>query len=216
MATFLSRNHWVNITQHGETTTFIATRMTLCISRTQVAVYLTKLEQPYQCLETVFKREITCCFNRTGYHKYSELTVHKTLNGLNTSSGFTDLRSAKSGTNLCQIWHVFGPWASPYGANGQRTMSVHTYRPGQFHRTSNGENPSSGYRDMGSTSLAAARPPVRTVTIPRQPGGLMGKNVSPPFCSGQRGMNKLFNLKHVCKFLYLGVNNVFSFSSLYT
>ena len=57
--------------------------------------------------------------------------------------------------NFCQ---VFGPWASPYGANGQMTMTVHYYRPRQFHRTSNRENPSSGYRDMGSASLAAARP----------------------------------------------------------
>ena len=37
------------------------------------------------------------------------------------------------------------------------TMTVHNYRPRQFHRTSNGENPSSGYRYMGSTSLAADR-----------------------------------------------------------
>ena len=64
-------------------------------------------------------------------------------------------------------------------------MTVHNYRPRQFHRTSIGENPSSGYRDMGSASLAAAcpaarsptRPPARTVTtIPLQPGGLRGKN----------------------------------------
>ena len=38
------------------------------------------------------------------------------------------------------------------------TMTVHNYRLRQFHRTSNGEHPSSGYRDMGSASLAAARP----------------------------------------------------------
>ena len=32
---------------------------------------------------------------------------------------------------------------------------------------------------MGSASLAAARPPARTVTtIPLQPGGLRGKNLS--------------------------------------
>ena len=36
------------------------------------------------------------------------------------------------------------------GANGQMTITVHNYRPRQFHRTSNGENPSSGCRDMGS------------------------------------------------------------------
>ena len=121
-------------------------------------------------------------------HNYRCRQVHETLNGVNPSSGFRDMRSAKSGSNLWQIWQVFGPWASPYGANGQMSMTVHNYRPRQFHRTSNGENPSSGYRDMGSASLAAARPtarpPVRrparpaartVTTIPLQPGGLRGK-----------------------------------------
>ena len=113
-------------------------------------------------------------------HNYRSRQVHETLNGVNPSSGFRDMRSAKSGPNLYQIWQVFGPWASPFGANGQMTMTVHNYRPRQFYRTSNGENPSSGYRDMGSASLAAARPaarpPARTVTtIPLQPGGLRGK-----------------------------------------
>ena len=117
-------------------------------------------------------------------HNYRSRQVHETLNGVNPSSGFRDMRSAKSGPNLWQIWQVFGPWASPYGANGQMSITVHNYRPRQFHRTSNGENPSSGYRDMGSASLAAARPtarpparpPARTVTtIPLQPGGLRGK-----------------------------------------
>ena len=91
-------------------------------------------------------------------HNYRSRQVHETLNGINPSSGFRDMRSAKSGPNLWQIWQVFGPWASPYGANGRMSMTVHNYRPRQFHRTSNRENPSSGYRDMGSTSLAAARP----------------------------------------------------------
>ena len=114
-------------------------------------------------------------------HNYRSRQVHETLNGVNPCCSFRDMRSAKSGPNLWQIWQVFGPWARPYGANGHMTMTVHTYRPRQFHRTSNGENPSSGYRDMGSASLAAARPaarpPARTVTtIPLQPGGLRGKN----------------------------------------
>ena len=117
-------------------------------------------------------------------HNYRSRQVHETLNGVNPSSSFRDMRSAKSGPNLWQIWQVFGPWASPYRANGHMNITVHTYRPRQFHRTSNGENPSSGYRDMGSASLAAARPaarpparpPARTVTtIPLQPGGLRGK-----------------------------------------
>ena len=94
------------------------------------------------------------------------------------------MHSTKSGLNFWKIWQVFGPWASPYGANGQMTITVQNYRPRQFHKTSNGENPSSGYRDMGSASLAAARPdarptthlPARTVTtIPLQPEGLRGK-----------------------------------------
>ena len=94
-------------------------------------------------------------------HIYRSRQVHKTLNGVNPSSSFRDMRSAKSGPNLWEIWQVFGPRASPYGANGQMTMTVHNYSPRQFHRTSNGENPSSGYRDMGSASLAAARAAAR-------------------------------------------------------
>ena len=94
-------------------------------------------------------------------HNYRSKQVHETLNGVNPSSSFRDMRSAKSGPNLWQIWQVFGPWASPYGENGHMTMTVHTYRPRKFHRTSNGENPLSGYRDMGSASLAAAHPAAR-------------------------------------------------------
>ena len=105
-------------------------------------------------------------------HNYRSRQVHETLNGVNPSSGFRDMRSAKSGPNLWQIWQVFGPWASPYGANGQMSMTVHNYRPRQFHRTSNGENPSSGYRDMGSAILAAARPTARPpVRPPAHPPG---------------------------------------------
>ena len=112
-------------------------------------------------------------------HNYRSRQVHKTLNGVNPSSSFRDMRSAKSGPNLWQIWQVFGLWASLCGANGQMTMTVHNYRPRQFHRTLNGKNPSSSYRDMGSASLAASRPaaqpPARTVTtIPLQPEGLKG------------------------------------------
>ena len=33
---------------------------------------------------------------------------------------------------------------------GQMTMMLHNYRSRQFHRTRNGINPSSGFRDMGS------------------------------------------------------------------
>ena len=108
-------------------------------------------------------------------HNYRSRQVHETLNGVNPSSSFRGMRSTKSGPNLWQIWQVFGPWASPYGANGHMTMTVHIYRPRQFHRTSNGENPSSGYRDMGSASLAAAhpaaRPPGPWLQYPSSPEG---------------------------------------------
>ena len=114
-------------------------------------------------------------------HNYRSRQVHETLNGINPSSSFRDMRSTKSGPNLWQIWQVFGTWASPYAANGQITMTVHNYRPRQFHRTSNGENPSSGYRDMGSASMAAARPPGCPNARPprpwrQYPSRLRGKN----------------------------------------
>ena len=95
---------------------------------------------------------------------YRSRQFHRTSNGINPSSGFKDMRSAKSGPNL---WQVFGPWASPYGANGQMSMTVHNYRP--IHWTLNGENPSSGYRDIGSASLAAACPPARPPARPPRP-----------------------------------------------
>ena len=109
-------------------------------------------------------------------HNNRSRQLHETLNGVNPSSSFRNMRSAKSGPNLWQIWQVFGPWASPYGANGQMTITVHNYRPRQFHRTSNRESPSCSYRDMSSASLAAAHPAARPAaptmtTIPIQPKG---------------------------------------------
>ena len=110
-------------------------------------------------------------------HNYKSRQVHKTLNGLNPSSGFRDQRSAKSGPKLCQIWQVFGPWASPHGANGQMTMTLHNYRPRKFHRTSNRENPSSGYRDIWVPQVWQLPAGHTVTTIPLQPGGLRGKNM---------------------------------------
>ena len=45
--------------------------------------------------------------------------VHKTLNEVNPSSSFRDMRSAKSGPNLWQIWQVFGPWEAHMGQMGK-------------------------------------------------------------------------------------------------
>ena len=55
-------------------------------------------------------------------HNYRSRQVHETLNEVNPSSGFIYMYSAKYGPNLCQIWQVLGPWASPYGANWQMTL----------------------------------------------------------------------------------------------
>ena len=113
-------------------------------------------------------------------HNYRSRQVHETSNGVNPSSGFRDMHSAKSGPKLCQIWQVFGPWASPYGANGHMTMTVHNYRPRQFHRTWKciKQLQRYGFRKFGS------RPPARTVTtISLQPGGLRGKKYFDITCS---------------------------------
>ena len=51
---------------------------------------------------------------------------------------------------ICGILTSFWPMGKPIWANGQMTMTAHNYRPRQFCRISNGENPSSSYRNMGS------------------------------------------------------------------
>ena len=60
-------------------------------------------------------------------HNCRSRQVRETLNGVHPSSGFRDTHSVKSGSNLWQIWQVFGPWASLYGANGQMSTAVHNY-----------------------------------------------------------------------------------------
>ena len=110
-------------------------------------------------------------------HNYRSRQVHETLNGVHPSSNFRDMRSAKSGPNLWQISQVYGPWQWP---TGKWPWQCTSRGLNDSTEPLNGENPSSGYRDMGSASLAAARPPARTVaTIPLQPGGLRGKKGFP-------------------------------------
>ena len=53
-------------------------------------------------------------------HNYRSRQVHETLNGVNPSRGFRDMHSAKSLDPICGKFV-----ASPYGANGQMTMTVH-------------------------------------------------------------------------------------------
>ena len=51
--------------------------------------------------------------------------------------------------NLTNCW--------PMGKATEGKWANDNDRPRQFHRTWNVDNPSSGYRDIGSASLAAAR-----------------------------------------------------------
>ena len=83
-------------------------------------------------------------------HNYRSRLFHRILNGINPSSGFWRYGFRKVWPKCCLIWQVFGPWANPYGANGQITMTVHNYRSRQVHETLNGVHPSSGFRDMRS------------------------------------------------------------------
>ena len=83
-------------------------------------------------------------------HNYRSRRFHRTSNGINPSKGFRDMCSAKS-PKCFLIWQVFGQWASPYGANGQIPMVLHNYRSRQVHKTLNGVNLSSSFRDTHST-----------------------------------------------------------------
>ena len=80
-------------------------------------------------------------------HNYMSRQFHRTSNAINPSAGFKDMGSAKPGPSA----QVFGPWADPYVANGQITMTVHNYRSRQVHETLSGVHPSSSLRDMRST-----------------------------------------------------------------
>ena len=82
-------------------------------------------------------------------HNYRSRQFHRTSNGINPSSGLRDMGSAKSCPNAAWF-EVFGPWASPKGANGQIIMTLQNYGSRQVHKTLNGVNPSSSFREMCS------------------------------------------------------------------
>ena len=73
---------------------------------------------------------------------YRSGQFHRTSNGINPSSGFKDMGSAKSGPSAA--------WFDKFLAHGQITMTVHNYRSRQVLETLNGVHPSSGFRDMWS------------------------------------------------------------------
>ena len=55
-------------------------------------------------------------------HNYRSRQFHRTSNGINPSSGSKDMGSAKSGPSAAWFGQVFGRWANPYGANGQKLL----------------------------------------------------------------------------------------------
>ena len=77
-----------------------------------------------------------------------EVTVQSHNVGL-TSYRFTSLSSMSIGPPIPEIQH-FQNLTLKIQGQGQMTMMLHNYRSRQFHRTSNGINPSRGFRDMGS------------------------------------------------------------------
>ena len=83
-------------------------------------------------------------------HNYRSRQFHRTSNGINPNQWFQRYGFRKVWPKCCLIWQVFGLWASPYGANGQRIMTLHNYRFRRVHETLNGVNPSSSFRDMRS------------------------------------------------------------------
>ena len=85
-------------------------------------------------------------------HNYKSGQVHKTLNGLNPSSGFK--KSA-----FHEVWTQFVPNLTSFWSMGKPIWGKWPRQCGQFHRSLNGENPSSGWGDMSSSNLAAARSP---------------------------------------------------------
>ena len=59
------------------------------------------------------------------------------------------LTSLSFGPPIPEIQH-FQNLTLKIKGRGQMTLMLHNYRSRQFHRTSNGINPSSGFKDMGS------------------------------------------------------------------
>ena len=79
------------------------------------------------------------------------LTIPKNFKLYKSIQRFQRYGFCKVCPKCCLIWQVFGPWASPYGANGQITMILHNYTcyiSRQVHETLNGVNPSNDFRYM--------------------------------------------------------------------
>ena len=74
-------------------------------------------------------------------HNYRSRQFHITSNGINTSTGFRDMASIKSGPSAASFDKFWAMGKAIWG-NGQMTMTVHNYWPRQFHKTLNVARPS--------------------------------------------------------------------------
>ena len=81
-------------------------------------------------------------------HNYKQCHFHRISNRKNSNAP----NSSRDMYSSCWIspyrWNG-QPCASPYRSNGQMTMMLEKSKLRQFHRTSNRENPSSGFRYSG-------------------------------------------------------------------
>ena len=112
-------------------------------------------------------------------HKYRSRQFHRTSNGINPSSDFRDIGSAKSGPSAA--------WFDKFFAHGQTHMGQMGKWPWQC--TTTGLDNSTEFRMVKIRQAVTeiwvpqvwqppTRPTTRTVTtIPLQPGGLRGKKV---------------------------------------
>ena len=112
------------------------------------------VNRPSHSWDTVFSKfDLGNQGSRSNDHDVTQLqvwTIPENFEWYRSIQGFQRYGFRKVWSKCCLIWQVFGPWASPYGANGLITITVHNYRSRQVHETLYGVNPSSGFRDMCS------------------------------------------------------------------
>ena len=80
-------------------------------------------------------------------HNYRSGQFHRTSNGINLSSGFREMGSAKSGPSAAWFDKLL---TNGQAHMGQMTITLYIYTSIQVHKTLNGVNPSSGFRNMHS------------------------------------------------------------------
>ena len=108
------------------------------------------VNRPFHSLDRAFsKYDLENQRSRSNDHDVAQLqisTISQNPKWHKSILWFQKCGFRKVWPKCCLIWQVFGPWASPYGANGQMTMTLHNYGWRQVHETLKGVNPSSSFR----------------------------------------------------------------------